>query len=83
MSGIQELRDRLSIAADDPMWADHVEISKATVRKAVAAIDNQAAEIRVLQGGKAQAQADLVNACARILALEKSIEELEAWKATA
>lgn len=32
----EELIRRLNACADDPMWADHAEISKATLRKAAA-----------------------------------------------
>lgn len=38
-----ELIERLQACADDPMWADHAEVSKGLLRKAIEALNQQAA----------------------------------------
>ena len=37
--GVRPLRDRLQACIDDPMWADHAEVSKALLRRAVEEMD--------------------------------------------
>jgi hypothetical protein len=41
------LIERLKLIADDPMWADHAEISKATVRRVIAALSDDAKDKRI------------------------------------
>lgn len=49
MGKYDELVKRLNAAADDPMWADHAEVSKATLRKAATAITTLEAELAAMK----------------------------------
>ncbi len=49
MTDHTDIVERLSACADDPMWADHCEMSKATARKAAAEITRLRAEAEALR----------------------------------
>jgi hypothetical protein len=48
MSKHDEVIARLRACADDPMWADHAEVSKRTLHDAISAMDEMAAALRDL-----------------------------------
>ena len=49
MTDHTDIVERLSACADDPMWAEHCEMSKATARKAAAEITRLRAEAEALR----------------------------------
>lgn len=49
-SEVEGLAARLEVAASDPMWADHAEVSKRLLAQAAAALQSQAARIATLEG---------------------------------
>ena len=68
-----DIVERLDACADDPMWAAHCEMSKATARKAAAEITRLRAEAEALRKDAARLDWLQTAADARKIELAKSL----------
>jgi len=80
--GVAEIARRLQACVDDPMWANHAEVNKATLRAAIAALTAQAA--KPAEGGAVDEWAAFCNWYSRRHVYEYSRQaKWEAWQARA
>jgi hypothetical protein len=75
---MSDLVQLLHDCADDPMWADHCEMSKKTVRRAADALERQTVEIERLTAENAELRAAVLSACGALHG-EGVNDQGEAW----